>query len=246
MCETGPHCWTVVARPPLNPRLTSFRGRHDGQRAVLVANGPSLNRMDLSFLRHETAIGLNKIHLGIKRFGFYPRYLVAVNDRVVAQSAPEIRAMNCVKFISQRNADIVPENALTFHINTANPPARFCNNIAQGVHEGWTVSYAAMQIAFYLGFQELIIIGMDHRFEYTGRPNDPCRMIGADPNHFSADYFGGGQTWDNPDLLRSEESYRIARSEFEKAGRRIIDATVDGACEVFEKTDYRQFFGETR
>jgi hypothetical protein len=118
MRETGLHYWTVVARPPLNPRLTLLRDRHHGQRAVLVANGPSLNRMDLAFLRRETVIGLNKIHLGIKKFGFYPRYLVVVNDRVVAQSTPAIKAMNCVKFISQRNAGIIPENALTYHLST--------------------------------------------------------------------------------------------------------------------------------
>lgn len=88
-----------------------------------------------------------------------------------------------------------------------------------------------------------IIIGMDHRYEYTGAPNEAKRLDGPDPNHFSPDYFGGGQTWDNPDLTKSEESYRIARAEFEKDGRRIIDATLDGACSVFEKADYRQLFG---
>lgn len=227
-------------------RLRLLKERHLGERAVLVANGPSLNRMDLSFLRLETTIGLNKIHLGIEKFGFCPRYLVAVNDRVVTQSASDIKTMNCVKFISERNAGIVPEDALTYHIDTVNPPARFCRDIARGVHEGWTVSYAALQIAFYLGFHEVIIVGMDHRYEYTGQPNDPCRLNGADPNHFSPDYFGGGQTWDNPDLLNSEESYRIARKEFEKAGRRIIDATVDGACNVFPKMEYRQLFGLTK
>ncbi|MBE2260865.1 MAG: hypothetical protein IAE88_18570, partial [Rhodobacteraceae bacterium] len=89
-------------------RLTLLKERHRGERTVLVANGPSLNRMDLAFLRRETTIGLNKIHLGIKKFGFYPRYLVAVNDRVVTQAADDLKAMNCVKFISQRNARIVP------------------------------------------------------------------------------------------------------------------------------------------
>jgi hypothetical protein len=224
-------------------RLSLLRNRHTGQRVVLVANGPSLNHMDLAFLRREVTIGLNKIHLGIKKFGFYPRYFVAVNDKVIAQSALQINALNCVKFISERNAHLVPENALTYHINTGNPPARFCGNIAQGVHEGWTVTYAAQQIAYYLGFKEVIIIGMDHRYEYTGNPNEASRLDGSDPNHFNPDYFGGGQTWDNPDLANSEESYRIARAEFEKAGRRIIDATYKGACTIFEKADYRQLFG---
>ncbi len=55
-----------------------------------------------------------------------------------------------------------------------------------------------------------------------------------DTNHFSEDYFAN-QEWDNPDLIRSEESFRIAREKFEADRRTIIDATVDGACDVFDK-----------
>jgi Uncharacterized protein conserved in bacteria len=226
-------------------RVSRLKGRHEGERAILVANGPSLNHMDLSFLRRNTVIGLNKIYLGLSKFGFYPKYYVAVNDLVVQQSAEQIKALSCIKFISKRNAAYLPEDALTYHLETRNPPARFCHDISQGVHEGWTVTYVALQIARYLGFTEVVIIGLDHRYEYSGGPNETKVMEGADPNHFSPDYFGGGQKWDNPDLMNSEESYRIARQEFEKEGRRIIDATVDGACTIFEKQDYRKLFGLT-
>lgn len=225
------------------PRLSSLKDRHRNERAILVANGPSLKRMSLDFLRHETVIGLNKIYLGFRKFRFYPRYYIAVNAKVIEQSAPQIKAMNCVKIISRRSAALVPENALTYHVETENPPARFCHDIAQGLHEGWTVTYVALQVAYHLGFNEIVIIGMDHRYEYSGSPNEAQRLDGPDPNHFSPDYFGGGQVWDNPDLANSEVSYRIARAEFEKNGRRIIDATLDGACPIFEKADYRKVFG---
>lgn len=218
-----------------------LRDRHKEERAVVVANGPSLNRMDLSFLRREIVIGMNKIFLGFKTFGFYPRYYVAVNRKVIEQSADQIRAMNCVKFISKRGANLLAEDALTYHLSTQNPPARFCHDITNGLHEGWTVTYAALQIAYFLGFREVIIIGMDHRYEYAGAPNEPRKLDGPDPNHFSTDYFSG-QTWDNPDLAHSEESYEIARQEYERTGRRIIDATVDGACTIFEKRNYRTIF----
>ena len=223
-------------------RIDHLRARHAGERCVLVANGPSLNSMDLSFLKRETCIGLNKIYLGFTKFRFYPRYYVAVNEKVITQAAREISTMNCVKFISSRSARLIPENALTFHINTSNPPRRFCTDVAQGVHEGWTVTYAALQIAYFLGFQEVILIGLDHRYCFRGQPNEAQVLDGPDANHFSDGYFGYGQAWDNPDLANSEESYRIARATYEKSGRRIIDATLDGACQVFEKTDYRQFF----
>ena len=224
-------------------RFDMLYNRHLGRRAVLVANGPSLNQMDLGFLRQEIVIGLNKIYLGLGKFRFYPRYYVAVNRKVIEQSANQIKALNCVKFISKRGEMDVPENSMTYHINTLNPPERFCHDIAVGVHEGWTVTYAALQIIYYLGFKEVFIIGMDHRYAYSGGPNEEKRFDGPDPNHFSPDYFGGGQNWDNPDLARSEDSYRIARKEYENDSRRIIDATLDGACTVFEKADYRHVFG---
>lgn len=223
-------------------RLEMLRDRHRGERVVVVANGPSLNRMDLSLLAQETVIGLNKIFLGLDRFGFYPRYHVTVNRKVLEQSATEIRALNCVKFISDRAGDLVPEDGLTYRINTTAAPARFCHDISRGVHEGWTVTYAALQIAWYLGFSKVVLVGLDHRFSFSGGPNELKRLDGPDPNHFSPEYFGHGQDWNNPDLGRSEESFRLARAEFEADGRRIVDATVNGACTIFPKAVYTDLF----
>ncbi|MGY0797603.1 6-hydroxymethylpterin diphosphokinase MptE-like protein [Lysobacter sp. A286] len=219
-------------------RFSLLHDRHRGERCVLIANGPSLNRMDLSFLRRQTVIGMNKIFLGFRKFDFYPQYYVAVNRKVLEQSANIIKTLNCVKFISDRADGIIPESGLSYRINTTRAPNRFCHDIAKGVHEGWTVTYAALQVAHYMGFREVVLIGMDHRFEYAGAPNQTQTLNGPDPNHFSPDYFGHGQSWDNPDLAHSEESYRIARCEYERSGRRIIDATLDGACDIFEKADY--------
>jgi hypothetical protein len=199
--------------------------------------------MDLGFLRGEIVIGLNKIFLGFRKFCFYPKYYVAVNTKVISQSAEALKQLTCVSFIAKHSGSLVPESGLVYHIDTIKPYARFCHDVSRGVHEGWTVTYTAMQIAFYLGFSELILIGIDHRYQFTGRPNESQRLEGPDPNHFCPDYFGGGQDWDNPDLERSEESYQIARQEFEKDGRRIVDATVGGACPVFEKADYKKLFG---
>jgi hypothetical protein len=86
------------------------------------------------------------------------------------------------------------------------------------------------------------LIGLDHRYNYLGEPNESKQLDGPDPNHFSPDYFGNGQKWDNPDLAKSEESFGIARQIFEEDGRSIIDATLGGACSIFPKADYQQLF----
>lgn len=228
----------------MSHRLAALRDRHRGERAVIVANGPSLNRMDLGFLRREQVVGMNKIFLGFERFGFYPRYYVAVNPNVVRQAMAEIQALKCVKFIGARAARDagVAENALTHVVDTDQPPARFSTDLCAGLHEGWTVTHAALQVAYHLGFAEVVLIGLDHRYTFEGAPNEARRMEGADPNHFSARYFGHGQTWDNPDLAQSEASYRAALAAYVRDGRRIVDATIDGACTIFPKVDHRQFF----
>lgn len=223
-------------------RLLRFHDLHQGERCVIVCNGPSLNRMDLGFLRKEVVFGLNKIYLGLPKFGFYPRYMVAVNRKVIEQSADAFRKMNCVKFISDRGTDVLPEDALTYRIQTKDMTGRFYGDITRGVREGHTVTHAALQLAYFMGFRQVVIIGMDHYFAQSGPSNAELEMRGADPNHFSPDYFRGSK-WDAPNLAESEISYRAALEAFSAVGREIVDATDGGHCQVFPKEDYRSFFG---
>lgn len=226
--------------------LLRFHDQHRGERCVIVCNGPSLNRMELGFLRDEIVFGLNKIYLGLEKFGFYPRFMVAVNRKVIAQSAEELRKMNCVKFISDRGADLMPRDALTYHIRTKgvekeNPDKRFYRDVTEGIREGHTVTHVALQLAYFMGFSKVVIIGMDHNFPQTGKPNSELMMQGDDPNHFSPAYFRGNK-WDAPNLVGSEVSYRAALEAFRADGREVVDATLGGLCEVFPKADYRRVF----
>ncbi len=224
------------------PTIARFKNLHAGQRCVIVCNGPSLNAMDLGFLRQEIVLGMNKIHLGLDRFGFYPRYLAVANALVAEQSRAALQAMSCIKFVGARAAAQLAQDAFTHHLPILGPPTVFSTDIARGVREGGTVTHMALQIAHYMGFAEVVIIGMDHRYAFDGKPHQVRHHDGPDLNHFSPDYFAG-KDWMNPDLARSERSYAEARRVFEAGGRQIIDATVDGACTVFERADYRQIFG---
>ena len=217
-------------------RLNRFRNCHKGERMILVCNGPSLNKTDFSLISNEICMGLNKIFLGFKRFKFYPRYYVAINKRVIEQSANSISKLNCINFLRDLGNENNPlrETALTYLIKSR-PEQGFHGDLSQGFFEGYTVTFAALQIAYYMGFSQVIIVGMDHKYSYTGAPNEPNRLKGKDPNHFDPSYFSE-QTWDNPDLDNSEKYYVMARTEFEKDGREIIDCTIDGACRVFSKS----------
>ena len=215
-------------------RLARFENKHFGERLVLVCNGPSLNQSNLKLLKGEHVMGMNKIYLGLSRFSLAIRYYIAVNPLVIAQGASHIRKISCIKFLPFREEVVCPPpNGLTYYFALRSMQG-FYKKFCLGIDEGPTVTYAALQVAFFLGFQKVVIVGMDHRYKFVGNPNEVSVMAGRDPNHFDEKYFFN-QEWNNPDLLASEKAYERARQVFEDDGREIVDCTVDGACTVFRK-----------
>jgi hypothetical protein len=93
-----------------------------------------------------------------------------------------------------------------------------------------------------MGFDPVILIGVDHSFTSQGKPNTTVVSRGDDPDHFDSRYFGAGFRWQLPDLETSERAYQMARRVYENAGRKIFDATIAGKLTVFPKIDYRELF----
>ena len=127
------------------------------------------------------------------------------------------------------------------------------------------MTYASLQLLYYLGCQRVFLVGVDHSFVQSGEENSAQVLVGDDPNHFgarprpppalqhalqhsaeartpraaaAAGYFAN-QTWDLADLASSERHYRIARERFEADGREVLDATDGGKLTVFKKVDWR-------
>ncbi len=222
-------------------RLAAYQDRHKGQRCVIVGNGPSLNKMDLSFLENEITFGMNRIYLLFDKWKFRPSYYVSVNPLVIEQSAAEILKINAPKFLSSKGISYFDDPG-DIHFLRSIPQWFFSKDPRNGICEGWTVTYVAMQLAYFMGFSEIVLIGVDHHFATKGEANKEVISEGDDPNHFHPGYFGKGIRWHLPDLERSEGSYHMAREVFESEGRRILDATVDGKLTIFPKVDYRELF----
>lgn len=224
-------------------RIAEFRDCLRGGQALLLCNGPSLNQVDFSKVdaTELTIVGLNKIFLGFEKFKIKPRFLVGVNKKVLEQSVEQLNKLNITKFVSNRiSSDVIPNDASTYRVNTVNLPkgaARFSLNPPDYIYEGWTVTHSALQILLYMGVKKVFIVGMDHRFSQhvEGAENKSSIIAGEDKDHFSPNYFGGGQSWDFPDLANSEISYQAALNAFVSAGGVVYDCTVNGACKIFPK-----------
>lgn len=193
--------------------------------------------MDLTPLRSEFTFGLNRAPLLFPRMGFQTSFLVCVNRLVIEQSGAELLDTSCTKFVSWRGRRFLPSTADVTYLRSMRG-LHFAADPTRGVCEGGTVTFVAMQLAYHLGFETVIVIGVDHSFTTKGPPNQQTISGGDDPNHFDPNYFGKGYRWHLPDLERSEIAYGLAKEHFEKHGRRILDATVGGKLTVFPKVPY--------
>jgi hypothetical protein len=225
--------------------LYSFQGRHLGQRCFIMANGPSLANMDLSPLANETTFGLNRLYLLFEKLSFQPTYYVCVNELVLEQFSSEIGALRMHKFLNwNRRRLFNADNALIDFVRLSlRLQDKFARNFQHPLYSGGTVTYVALQIAYIMGFSEVVLIGLDHSFADTGIPNKvEMRQSETDVNHFHPNYFPKGSKWQLPDLKRSELAYALARQAFERDGRQILDATVNGKCPVFKRADFDSLF----
>jgi hypothetical protein len=224
-------------------QLKILRNSHRGERCFIIGNGPSLRQTDLSKLRGEFTFGLNRIYLAFPELGFTTSCLVSVNDLVLEQSVDEMKALQMPKYLTWRARRWFSNDPQAVFVDTDfTGPENFSPDASGRVFEGFTVTYVVLQLAYHMGFSEVILIGVDHNFVTKGEANKAIVSQGDDPNHFAPNYFGKGFKWQLPDLEGSERAYRLAKQAFEADGRKVIDATVGGKLTIFPKADYNTLF----
>jgi hypothetical protein len=197
--------------------------------------------MDLTPLKDEITFGLNRIYLNFNRMGFIPSYLICMNELVLEQSAAELSSLELPRFLNWNRRDLFPTSEQIYFLHEVYRP-QFSRDVSKEFWGGGTVTYTAMQVAYYLGVEEVILIGVDHSFSQKGIPHQTVISSGSDMNHFDEEYFPEGFLWQLPDLRTSEFAYQQAREAFESDGRRILDATVEGHLTVFPKVEYEDLF----
>ena len=227
-------------------RLAALNDIHRGKRAFIIGNGPSLRQTDLTKLKNEFTFGMNRIYLLFPELGFSTTYLVSINDLVIEQCADEMSALELPKFLAWRShrhfSRQLPLTQLPTFLYTTYTGPGFSRDVRGRVWEGATVTNVALQLAFHMGFQQVILIGVDHNFASKGDANKTVVSTGDDPNHFSPAYFGKGFRWQLPDLDTSEIGYAFARDAYRDTGREVLDATIGGKLTIFPKVEYNSLF----
>lgn len=221
--------------------LSAWRNRWRDRTVVVVGNGPSLSRTPLEELA-APAIGLNKINLLFGRTSWRPSVIVCANGIVMQQNRrfyEETDIPLVLNWVHRRWAPKSRSGSVDFFL--ARPGIEFRSDDGhQGFGSGGTVTYTALQLAYLAGARRVILVGVDHSFKQGGQPHTIQERSGPDPDHFHPDYFADGELWKLPDLPKSELAYQLAKDAFERDGREIVDATIDGHLKVFRRVSIEQ------
>lgn len=196
---------------------------YKGETCVVIGNGPSLKDVPPEFLDAYTTFGCNRVYTK-----FIPDYYVAINELVIQQFRKDILGIPCEKFIREGYIDI--KHCHQLHV-VDTPMFSFAPSV--WVHDGHNTTFVELQLAFFMGFTTVILVGLDHRYEYTGGPNETQLFQGDDTNHFNPHYFQGF-LWQTPDLDYSRKAYLMAKEAYEQNGRQILNMTPNSALDVFD------------
>jgi hypothetical protein len=203
---------------------------------------------------------VNKIFLLFDRISWRPSFWTALDWRVGPDIVDNFSLLDGItKFMPYRFRGMLPSDDDTYwyhsrpigdHINE-----QFEVDVTRGVPSRGTVLVTAIQLAYFLGFRELILIGVDASYKVpdtviqsggdrfgTGVMLNLQSTADDDPNHFDPRYFGKGAKWHDPNVNEMIRMFRTMRRGIEYMGGEIVNATPGGNLEVFDRVDYDDLF----
>ncbi len=245
-------------------RLRGLKGAYRGKRCFIMGNGPSLNRMDLSRLQDEYVWGSNRCYLLFERISWRPSFYVAVDKRVVPDNRqqidalpdqlPETRFFYPVEFRAQKilsskeNVYWYDEAPVCIDMGRL-PEGTFSTEASKRVYAVFTVTLSALQLAVYLGFNPIYLIGCDTSYARVPavqlEEQSREKLVSTqdnDPNHFDPRYFGQGKKFHEPHVARMIFQYHEARLVCDSIGVQVYNATVGGSLEEFDRVEYAGLF----
>jgi len=190
---------------------------HVGETAIIVGNGDSLKNVPKELLNKYISFGCNRIHM----LPFRPTYFSCIDTKYLTEYAHEMydTAANAkIAFISSFHLkNNIPDlqklysldNVELFYRDTATFPGEYYMT-------GKTVTYIALKVAYFMGFETILIVGCDHEETY---------------DHFYGEHYDVLPTSEILDIMRYH--YIVADEVYKKAGRRIINFSLPSKLDEF-------------
>lgn len=228
-------------------RFHELKDKYKGKRIFVLGNGPSLNQMPLYLLKDEYKMCFNRFFLMVERLNWKPDFFATTDSSVIKDIADELNEIaipqvkyaffpdlhptntNYKKYVKQR------DNVYWLYVDKPG----FSDNLPFcGINQ--TVVNAGIQVAAYLGFSEIYVIGVDMTFlDMKVKKINSYEWISDqdDKNHFDPRYFSKGRVYHNPNLTMPE-SFDACRDFYANKDVKIYNAGYGGKLESFPRVKF--------
>lgn len=223
--------------------IQDYENLYSGKRCFVIGNGPSLCYEDLEKLENEITFASNRIYRLYPGTFWRPDFYVAFEPEFVCMNIDEIIDVDVktTRFINFRGRSVCSNmmyadkqviwlncfrDFMLKKTNTNN--IVFSADVSKIVYDAYSVTYTMLQIAVYMGFKEIYLLGMDHNKE------------DAATRHFYDEKktdFRTNTYWEG-----IEAGYQKAKDYADAHDIHIYNATRGGKLEVFPRIDFDSLF----
>ena len=162
--------------------LKELKDSHKGERCFIVATGPSLTIDDLNLIKNEFTMSMNSSALVIEKSEWMPN-LFCIADEYVYQKLEK----HLLRIFTDRNKDklIISDYVMSFFksakhfraipvnlldhkfIHERTGIIKFSDDCYKIVYDNYSVIFYLMQLAVYMGFSEICLLGSDCNYNQS-------------------------------------------------------------------------------
>lgn len=225
--------------------IKEYENKYKGERCFIVAAGPSLNYDDLNKIKDEYTFGMNSIAMVCddEKTNWRPTFYVVQDWVSYGKLKNHIdKLTESIKFVGDivYRHHKVDNSAIRYPIDLLDHMTKknidnvyFSNDCYIKIGDGFTVAYSVLQIAVYMGFQDIYLLGAD--CDYSG---DKMHFFSYDVGLNANDLNAIG----NPMI----SAYYVAKKYLESSDVKVYNATRGGKLEAFERVNLESVLGESR
>ncbi len=227
--------------------LKKYKNLHKGERCFVVATGPSLTIDDLEKLKNEKTFSVNTIVNAFEKTPWRPTYYGIFDIDIYKKVYNEILKIDEDKlFIGDElynishNRDKIDANYFPIYmfnhknkLSSSKYKTKFSNDIYSTVYDGGTIIYCVLQIAAYMGFKEIYLLGADcNYYGQTTHFNETAEECSISNNNADKK-----QKFADNRYFRMIKGYEVAKQFAKDNGIKIYNATRGGMLELFERAN---------
>lgn len=236
----------IMIKKKYTSSLKNFKNLYKGEDCFIIGNGPSMTMEDLDTIHRlqVKSFACNKIYLAFDKTEWRPDFYLASDKKIISDvNFDKIGLDKDRMFFPFRFRDIVSfGNYYGCLEHNWLEEGNFSTDAHKGVYQCETIIAEAIQLAYYMGFQRVYIIGVDFSYNMQSVDEKNKTFKSGDNNYFIKDYAAKGQVLNLPNQESNILGFQAAREGFESNGREIYNATRGGKLEVFTRKNLDEVF----